>query len=211
MYFELFLNQKVLTISKKANDSSLKKKITFLIHPSETQKLDFVFRLFCSDTLQKSIHIQSPSPPKIKKQIKKKCLIIKAAGGVVLKDNALLLIKRLHKWDLPKGKIEKNEKTLNAAKREIKEETNINALKKIQKLPSTYHMYTHKGQMVIKKNDWYLFSSRSTNTPIPQKEESIQKALFIPFSKALKNLQGSYKSFKPLIHELKKLENVLVK
>ena len=35
--------------------------------------------------------------------------LVEAAGGVVLKENKLLFIHRLGKWDLPKGKMEGEE------------------------------------------------------------------------------------------------------
>ena len=51
---------------------------------------------------------------------------IKAAGGLVLNDkNEVLLIYRRNKWDLPKGKVDEEEKLRAAALREVGEETGL--------------------------------------------------------------------------------------
>ena len=50
--------------------------------------------------------------------------VIEASGGIVQNSSKeLLFIERLGKWDLPKGKIEKNETPAEAAIREVEEET----------------------------------------------------------------------------------------
>ena len=52
--------------------------------------------------------------------------LIEAAGGLVKNENGdYLFIYRNDKWDLPKGKIEKDEKTKVAAVREVEEECGI--------------------------------------------------------------------------------------
>ena len=61
-----------------------------------------------------------------KKAFKQKIIslysLIEASGGVVLnEENKLLWIYRLGKWDLPKGKLEKNESFKVAAIREVEE------------------------------------------------------------------------------------------
>jgi hypothetical protein len=49
------------------------------------------------------------------KDIKKGYTIVKAAGGLVLNRGEALMIWRLKKWDLPKGKLKPGEKTKKAA------------------------------------------------------------------------------------------------
>ena len=54
--------------------------------------------------------------------------IEKSAGGVVIYDNAILLLRKYNgDWVLPKGRIEKDEKIKEAALREVKEETGTQA------------------------------------------------------------------------------------
>lgn len=62
----------------------------------------------------------------------------KSAGGVVLntKGQVLVVSQRSTSWSLPKGHIEKDESSLEAAKREILEEAGLKKLKFIRKLGS---------------------------------------------------------------------------
>ncbi len=46
----------------------------------------------------------------VKKFLKKKFRVIKAAGGLVKKSDKYLMIYRMKKWDLPKGKLYLGEK-----------------------------------------------------------------------------------------------------
>ncbi|RAP33708.1 hypothetical protein DID75_01405 [Candidatus Marinamargulisbacteria bacterium SCGC AG-410-N11] len=65
-----------------------------------------------------------------------------SAGGVVLNTNKkVLLVKQQNNvWSLPKGHVEHNESVLDAAKREIEEESGINELTLVLELGS-YQRY----------------------------------------------------------------------
>lgn len=114
-----------------------------------------------------------------KKAFKQKIIslysLIEAAGGVVRnEENKLLWIYRLGKWDLPKGKLEKNESFRVAASREVAEECNVQAILEF-KLCTTYHTYTHKNQRVLKRTKWYMMHTNQKHTLVPQIEENIEK------------------------------------
>lgn len=98
---------------------------------------------------------------------------IEAAGGIVTNDKGqILCIKRLGKWDLPKGKMEQGESTSDSALREVSEETHISELTLGEPLPTTYHLYFHKDRWVIKPTYWYRMQTTQQKT-IPQTEEGI--------------------------------------
>src|SRR3989338_63883 len=63
---------------------------------------------------------------------------IKSAGGVVINKNGEVLVvnQKNSSWSLPKGGIEEGENPLEAAKREIYEESGIKNLTFIKQLPS---------------------------------------------------------------------------
>lgn len=102
---------------------------------------------------------------------------LEAAGGIVQnKNKERLFIFRFGKWDLPKGKIEKSETPLEAALREVTEETGLSGPEISGELPSTYHIYEHKGKKVLKRTYWFAMNYNGSEQPIPQIEEEITEA-----------------------------------
>ncbi len=73
-----------------------------------------------------SVYLSVDNYPRLKEYLKKKFKIVKAAGGLVVKKKKkFLMIYRMKKWDLPKGKKEKMETYKEAAVREVGEECNV--------------------------------------------------------------------------------------
>jgi 8-oxo-dGTP pyrophosphatase MutT (NUDIX family) len=100
--------------------------------------------------------------------------LVEAAGGVVTSSNGnILWIKRLGKWDLPKGKIEKGESQEIAALREVEEECGVTNLILKDFIGTTYHTYFHKGKHVLKPTYWYDMKIEGEPDLIPQTEEAI--------------------------------------
>jgi len=102
---------------------------------------------------------------------------IYTSGGLVIKNNKILFIKKNGIWDLPKGKIEKGHKKKQTAIKEISEETGLNeeSLIVLKKLVPTFYHKTINKQNTIKKTDWYLveFIGDLTQQLIPDKNEGI--------------------------------------
>jgi ADP-ribose pyrophosphatase YjhB (NUDIX family) len=105
--------------------------------------------------------------------IKKDYTIIKAAGGLVLKEGEVLMIWRLKKWDLPKGKLDKGEKEKKAAVREVEEECNVK-VKLGKKICHTWHTYKQNGRRILKKTYWYKMYCIDDSKMKPQVEENIE-------------------------------------
>jgi len=112
---------------------------------------------------------------------------IPAAGGLVKNQvGSLLFIKRLGVWDLPKGKVEKNETPAEAAIREVEEECGLTDLKIIRQLDSTFHIYRSSylpfpKNLVLKETKWFFMSYSGNEAPVPQVEEDIEEvAWFAP-------------------------------
>jgi 8-oxo-dGTP pyrophosphatase MutT (NUDIX family) len=99
---------------------------------------------------------------------------IEAAGGIVEnKAGEILFIDRLGYWDLPKGKVEKDEELRTAAVREIEEECGINNPVIKKKLLKTFHTYSAKSKKYYKTTHWYLLSYDGDEELMPQEEEGI--------------------------------------
>jgi ADP-ribose pyrophosphatase YjhB (NUDIX family) len=133
---------------------------------------------------------------------------IPAAGGFVKNEkDEMLFIHRLGLWDLPKGKIEKNElKKMNiddaarvAAVREVMEETGLTKIEVLGQLPSTWHIYEHKEKMVIKQTYWFSMLSGSKYTLKPQTSEGIFLVKWIPKDDLHCVLGHTYHSIRELV------------
>ncbi len=131
-------------------------------------------------SVYKTITIYSPNLKKLRKDFQSLFKIVKAAGGLVINEkNEGLIIHRRGFWDLPKGKMELDEKKKAAAIREVVEETGAKNPKIEKKLITTYHTYrnVHKKR-VLKKTFWYLMSAKRQKL-IPQKAENIKEAKWV--------------------------------
>jgi ADP-ribose pyrophosphatase YjhB (NUDIX family) len=98
------------------------------------------------------------------------------AGGVVVNelDEVIVVSQKGNSWSLPKGHIENNETELEAALREIYEESGAKDLKLIKPLGS-YERYSLDDQSELKMRIFFLFkTSKQELHPIdPENPEAI--------------------------------------
>ena len=136
------------------------------------------------------------------KEFLKHFKLIDAAGGVVKnKENKLLFIFRLGKWDLPKGKVDEGETLEEAAIREVEEECGIGKLKIVEKLLTTYHTYTLKGKNIIKASHWYSMTTADNSPLKAQTEENITDARWVSVAEIPTLLKYSYPSIAEVINK----------
>lgn len=123
-------------------------------------------------------------------------MTVEAAGGIVENKNGdLLFIKRLGKWDLPKGKIEKGESIQETALREIEEECGIDNLKLGSKICDTYHFYLEKDSLLLKKSYWFRVNYNGNDLNLkPQENENITEAKWLNKSDIAQIKNNTYPS-----------------
>lgn len=129
----------------------------------------------------------------IKNYLREKFKIVRAAGGLVKKKEKFLMIYRLKKWDLPKGKKEKNERYRQTAVREVQEECNI-TVKLAYKICTTWHTYTMNKRAMLKKTRWFLMDSVDDAKMKPQTAEDIEETRWMSPKEVYHALEHSYKS-----------------
>ena len=127
--------------------------------------------------------------------------LIEAAGGLVrnLEKNHFLFIFRNKKWDLPKGRINKNEEVKNAAIREIEEETGVENLSIIKPLNTTYHIFKKNRKYRLKKTFWYLMETDYSGDLNPETNEGIEKAIWIDKNSIISLKSEMYKNISLVI------------
>jgi ADP-ribose pyrophosphatase YjhB (NUDIX family) len=190
-------NPKDFNIILNGSDDILSKKMVgnVLVKNSSHSQLERLFKLLEIKKLKKlnsitfDVFDQEATEEFIKDQFK----IIKAAGGIVRKGDKILMIYRLKKWDLPKGKLKKNEDNKEGAKREVEEECNIKVITK-DKICSTWHSYIRMGKRILKKTDWFEMECLNDSNMKPQLKEDIEEVKWMDKKEARNVLSNSYKS-----------------
>ena len=168
--YKVFVNEKKLTLSKYPED--LDKKLRFEGFATLEIAVDLLQNTSCPE-----INVYGEEIEEIWEDFTHMFRVIEAAGGIVKNQkDEILFIRRLGKWDLPKGKIEKDESLEQAALREVEEETSLKELILEEFLNSTFHIYTERnGDKVLKITYWFNMKYVGTETPVPQIEEGISE------------------------------------
>lgn len=173
-----------------------------LIHNASLDQIDRLFKLMKGKSLRKlkSVTFTVDDRESVVHFVKEKFRIIKAAGGLVRKKNQVLLILRLKKWDLPKGKLEKNESSSQGAKREVEEECNIKVLLD-SKICSTWHTYSLNGKNILKKTTWYAMTCLDDSKMKPQIQEDIEEVKWMGREARTEALHNTYPSIRHVFEE----------
>ena len=191
---QIFYKEKPIIISERKSD--LKKSL--IINPELFENLDLL-KLLTKKKVN-SIGIFSNEFDVILNMFKKKYPEIIAAGGKVINNNSeILFIYRNKKWDLPKGKAEKNEIISETALREVKEETGIKNLSIIKPLDKTYHIFKRDGKNYLKSTYWFEMQSDFIGKFKPQKKEGITRVEWIGIENLSSILAKSYANIRLLI------------
>ena len=146
----------------------------------------------------KSHNVQNDWVSLINNLRKFECII--AAGGIVENNSKeWLFIFRNGVWDLPKGKVEKNEKLEVAAEREISEECGLSEMRLGSFIATTHHMYYENEVIKLKETHWFLFYSNQLKNLKPQLEEGITNLKWISSKDLEAVLSNSFFSIQELV------------
>lgn len=190
---QIFYKEKPIIISDKKSDL----KLCLVIDIDLIENIDIIGILDKKNV--KSIGILSKNKKSILSAFKKKFPEIIAAGGKVLnQDSEILFIYRNKKWDLPKGKSEKNENISQTALREVTEETGIKNLSIVKPLEKTYHIFKRKNKHYLKSTYWFEMISEYKGKFKPQKKEGITRVEWIGVENLQSILPKSYANIRLL-------------
>ena len=136
---------------------------------------------------------------------KKNYSIIEAAGGLVEKNGHVLMINRLGKWDLPKGKIDNGERIRDTAVREVMEECSITVSLGV-KICHTWHTYKRNNNNILKKTSWYLMQCLDDSNMKPQIAENIDEIRWMTPREINQSLYNSYSSIRHVFRKYYKMK-----
>ena len=174
--YKVFFNQKLILLT---TDIKSPKEDSPFFYVKFTNK-KFVVQMLKSKKV-KMLYLYHSKEDKLWYYFLNMFKLIEAAGGLVrnLKTNHFLFIFRNKKWDLPKGRINKDEEVQKAAIREVEEETGVENLSITKTLNTTYHIFKRNRKYRLKKTFWYLMETDYKGELIPETKEGIEKAIWI--------------------------------
>ena len=181
--YKVFFNDSTIQISSEMN-KSLNKNISEKFNPGDYGIVNQIISQIESAERPSDYFISNQDDPFVWNHFRSQFVEIPAAGGLVQNvGGSLLFIKRLGFWDLPKGKIEKEETPELAAIREVEEECGLSGLHIVKQLDSTFHMYRSPyllfpRNLVLKETKWFLMFYSGGETPVPQVEEDIEEVVW---------------------------------
>lgn len=152
--------------------------------------------------------VEHPDVERVWRHFRKHFKELPAAGGLVKnRRGEFLFIRRFGFWDLPKGKIEKNETPEIAAVREVEEECGLSGVTIVKPLRATYHIYRSPflksdNNLVLKETSWFLMEYAGDEMPVPQTSEDIVEVRWVAPSE-LETIKGNiYLNLKEFIQEI---------
>ena len=198
--YKVFFNQKPLILTNKIQDFSDTEPLLFIKYTSVTQIIKAL-----KSSKNSKVFLYHKDMDKLWKGFKKKFPIVEAAGGLVKRtDNKLLFIFRNDKWDLPKGGVEKKELIIDAAKREVIEETGVSDIIVKNKISETYHIFKKGKRFRLKKTYWFKMSTTYMGKTKPQTEEGIEKTKWVSNKNIEDILNDAFENIRIIVLEVLK-------
>jgi len=195
--YKVFVNEKKLLLSKQSEN--LEKTLGY----EDVTTLEIALDLL-ENTSVKELNVFGENIDGIWKKFQSLFRIIEAAGGLVNNpEGDILFIKRLGKWDLPKGKMEKGESREESAVREIEEETGLKDVELVQFINTTYHIYVERnGEKILKCTHWFEMNFNGEDTSKPQIEEGITEVAWKNTSQIEEEVfPSTFKNIKLIVKE----------
>jgi len=192
--YKVFVGDKPIVLT-----TVVEKETNFKNYLLNTVNMTKVIRKLNTTALEEVRLIHKNKDKLIKKFLKKLPNVVAGGGKVYNGKEEILFIFRNDKWDLPKGKAERNETIEETAIREVTEETGVNGLKITKPLDITYHIFKRNGRYKIKITYWFEMKTSFDGNLYAQEEEGITKVAWLNNDQANKALENSYANIKLLV------------
>jgi 8-oxo-dGTP pyrophosphatase MutT (NUDIX family) len=201
--YKLFYNQTVLSlIIFKYFNQRVEENTDYVVFEASLDMKQLLINFLSGNKSMYILYHNQEEENIILENIKRFFVYQRAAGGLVIKDDAVLSIYRYGYWDFPKGHVEEGETDQEAAMREVTEETGIDDLMICNDLGCTFHIFSSSDNLfVLKETHWFEMQTKNNKTPCPQIEESILYAEWIPLANLTKILEKTYLSVVDLIEK----------
>jgi mutator protein MutT len=197
-----FINDKPLVITSSEDIPARFQHLPVVQYQSDLNLMDMVRKT--EEATHNGLLILSEDPAGLLLLFKANFTTISAGGGIVFNQNGeLLIMKRLGKWDLPKGKIDPGETISEGAIREVEEECGIDQLSIEKFLTISYHTYKLQGHRFLKATHWYKMNTAFMGKLTPQVEESITEVKWVNLNEMDIHELDTYESIREILMMLK--------
>jgi 8-oxo-dGTP pyrophosphatase MutT (NUDIX family) len=176
--YKVFIDNKVIVFSRKIKKSSISGD-SVIVNVSQSGLVDLV-ELRKSLPAETTLRVIAKNPEEAVRSWFPGRDFVEAAGGIVKGKNGFLFIERHGMWDIPKGKMDEGETPDETAVREVEEECGISGVKAGKLKAVTFHTYNYYGTPTLKKTYWFEMKYKGSGEPVPQAEESITQAIWLP-------------------------------
>ena len=202
--YKVFFNQKPLILTNEIQDFSDNEPLLFIKYTSVAQIIKAL-----KSSKNRKVFLYHKDIDKLWKSFRKKFPVVEAAGGLVQRtDNKLLFIFRNNKWDLPKGGVERKELIIEAAQREVTEETGVSDLIVQKQLSETFHIFKKSKRFRLKKTYWFKMSTSYMGKTEPQTEEGIDKIEWVSKEKIDEILNDAFENIRIIVLEVLKSDTL---
>ena len=191
--YQVFYKGKVILLT-----DVIEQETGLVVLPLKNIKIKKVIKILNKKST-KSLHLYHKNSDNLLKYFFKSIKAVVAAGGKIINSKSdTLFIYRNDKWDLPKGKSEKNELLSETAIREVIEETGIKGVSIKKPLDITYHIFKMDDEYRLKITYWFEMFSDYSGKFTPQLNENITVVRWIK-KENLENIKNnSYPNIKLL-------------
>ena len=135
----------------------------------------------------------------------------RAAGAVVFRRSErgirVLVLRAYKNWDFPKGMVEPGESELDAARREVAEETGLHELVLHGPIRVIDWYFRFRAKTIHKYCHFFLFESRR-GEPVPEEAEGITACVWHPLDEAQQTV--SYDNARDVLHQAAEMQQALV-
>ena len=200
--YKFFINDKPLIITEEANIPERFGNLPVSAYTGAESLMQLVRKI--EEINEIGAVLTSSDANGVFNLLKSNFTTIHAGGGIVFNDNnELLLMKRIGKWDLPKGKIDPGETAEEGALREVEEECGINRLRIKNFFENSYHTYKLQGHRFLKITHWYTMNTGFTGELVPQEEENITEVKWVNFESLNLETLDTYESIREILMQYK--------
>lgn len=198
--YNLFFNEIVLSIviydKNQLKYVQKQKKLLF----EENAAFDEAIDIFLNQKKHVDLYCSKENKAKLVEKLKENFCYQKTAGGIVYNTNEKILVMlRLGHYDFPKGHIEGSETPMQAAVREVKEETAIDNVTVKKYIGNSFHVYVDQHVVYLKENVWFSMLSENRTKLKPQTEEGIEDLFWLDKDEIREKIDEFYPSLQHFI------------